>query len=186
MSDLLKGLNLYLIGMMGAGKTTIGQLVAQQLGYQFFDTDRVIEQLANQSIPTLFSELGETGFRDLETRVLSELSAYTRLTIATGGGIVLRRGNWSYLQQGVVVWLDVPLEELERRLQSDTSRPLLQEGDLSIRLQSLMEQRQSLYAQADVRVTYHPNESLDQLVNRLLDQVKTVIKPTVAPPDYGN
>lgn len=186
MSDLLRGLNLYLIGMMGTGKTTVGQLVAQQLGYQFFDTDAVIEQLAGKSVSTLFAELGESGFRDLESRVLSELCAYTRLAIATGGGIVLRRENWSYLRHGVIVWLDVPIEVLTQRLQADTTRPLLQEGDLATRLRSLMEQRQSLYAQADVHVDYQANETPEQLVHRLLEQVKLVIKPEAPSPDYGN
>lgn len=183
---MLRGLNLYLIGMMGAGKTTVGRLVAQRLGYQFFDTDIVIEQLAGKSVSELFAELGEAGFRDLESRVLSELCAYTRLTIATGGGIVLKHENWGYLRHGVIVWLDVPVEELEQRLQADTTRPLLQEADLATRLRLLMEQRQMLYAQADVRVVYQPNETPEQLVDRLLEQVKLVIKPDAPPPDYGN
>lgn len=188
MSNFLKGTNLYLVGMMGAGKTTVGKCLAQELGYRFFDTDRVIEQVSQQSIADLFAAEGEQGFRSLETQVLAELSAYTRLAIATGGGIVLEQRNWSYLRHGIVVWLDVPLSELHRRLQGDQHRPLLQTPDPSLRLQTLMDQRRSLYAQADVQVPYLPKESLSQLTARVIEQIRHRLKPLDAPdvPDYGN
>jgi shikimate kinase len=188
MGNFLKGTNLYLIGMMGAGKTTLGKHLAQELGYRFFDTDSVIEQVAQQSIPDLFAAEGESGFRSLETQVLSELSAYTRLAIATGGGIVLKQQNWSYLRHGIIVWLDVPLSELHRRLQGDHQRPLLQPSEhsnLNVQLQTLMEQRRSLYAQADVQVSYIPHESLDQLTARVINQIQQRLKPPDTP-DYGN
>ena len=98
MGDRLQGLNLYLIGMMGTGKTTVGQRLAKELGYRFFDTDVLIERVAQKSINELFAEEGETFFRDLESRVLGEVSACTRSVIATGGGAVLRPVNWSYLR----------------------------------------------------------------------------------------
>jgi len=189
MNNFLKGTNLYLIGMMGAGKTTLGKRLAQELGYRFFDTDTVIEQVAQQSIPDLFAAEGESGFRVLETQVLAELSAYTRLVIATGGGIVLEQQNWSYLRHGIIVGLEVPLAELHRRLKGDRNRPLLhasaQTPDLSLRLQTLMEQRRSLYAQADVQVPYIPNESLHQLTTRVIEQIQQRLKPPDIP-DYGN
>ncbi len=198
MNDFLKGANLYLIGMMGAGKTTVGKRLAQELGYRFFDTDSVIEQVSQQSVADLFAVEGEPGFRSLETQVLAELSAYTRLAIATGGGIVLQQQNWSYLRHGIIVWLDVPLSELHRRLQGDQQRPLLQTSelqtseptleqlpDLSLRLQMLMDQRRSLYAQADVQVPYSPNESLDQLTARVIEHIRQRLKP-LDTPDYGN
>ncbi|NJP09919.1 MAG: shikimate kinase [Leptolyngbyaceae cyanobacterium RU_5_1] len=175
-SDVLKGTNLYLIGMMGCGKTTVGQIVAQQLGYRFFDTDAVIEQVAGQSVRDIFAILGEPGFRDLESQVLAELSAYTRLAIATGGGIVLRRENWSYLRHGIVIWLDVPLNQLQTRLQSDTSRPLLAAEDLPTRLQTLLNQRRSLYAQADVQVTYRSGVSPEQMANQVIQHLQQVVK----------
>jgi shikimate kinase (EC 2.7.1.71) len=103
--DLLRGVNLYLVGMMGAGKTTVGRILAKKLKYHFFDTDAVIAQVANQSIADIFAEQGEEAFRELETQVLGQLSAYTNLIVATGGGIILRLTNWSYLHHGIVVWL---------------------------------------------------------------------------------
>lgn len=179
----LKGLNVYLIGLMGVGKTAVGQVLAPQLGHQFLDTDALIEQLTGQSISALFTELGEHGFRDLETQVLAELSPYTRLAIATGGGIVTRQMNWSYLRQGLIVWLDVPVTELCTRLQSDTTRPLLQEGDLGERLQTLLEQRRSLYAQADLHISAGAGASPDQIASQILDRIPTVLKPAITPPD---
>lgn len=169
---MLKGVNLYLIGMMGVGKTTIGQLLAKQLDYQFFDTDAVVEQAAGRSISQIFAESGEDTFRQLETQVLAELSPYTRLAIATGGGIVLKRENWSYLRHGVVVWLDVPLDQLQMRLQDDTSRPLLGgQSDLKAKLTSLSEQRQHLYAQADLRITVTADEAPEQTAERVIKAI---------------
>lgn len=170
---MLKGVNLYLVGMMGAGKTTIGRLLAQHLDYRFFDTDAVIEQAAAQPITQIFAESGEAAFRQLETQVLAQLSPYTRLVIATGGGIVLKRENWSYLRHGVVVWLDVPIEHLQQRLQHDTSRPILQDlnANLKEKLQALSDQRQSLYAQADLQITALAGESATQVAARVVDAI---------------
>jgi shikimate kinase len=177
MNNLLKGVNLYLIGMMGAGKTTVGKLLAHELGYGFLDTDAVIEQLTGQSINQIFAEAGEAAFREIETKVLAEVAACTRLAIATGGGIVLARHNWSYLRHGVIVWLDAPAEELANRLQQDTTRPLLQTDNLLNKLETLLEQRQSLYAQADLHITLAPGETPTQIAERILSDLPTVLRP---------
>lgn len=176
MYSLLKGVNLYLVGMMGAGKTTVGRLVATHLGYRFVDTDAVIEQATGQSITQLFANVGEAAFRQLESQVLAEVCAYTNLVIATGGGIVLRRENWSYLHHGLIVWLDVPVELLYARLAYNTTRPLLQEADPLGTLQTLLEQRQPLYAQADLRVTLTKEETPEQIATRVLEEIPTVLK----------
>jgi shikimate kinase len=182
MSDpQLQGINLYLIGMPGCGKSTLGQALAKRLGYQFFDTDAVIEQLTQQSISDFFAASGEAKFRDLETQVLAELSAYTRLVVATGGGIVLRRMNWSHLRQGAIVWLDVPIEELQQRLQAETNRPLLQTGELSTRLHTLWNDRHSLYAQADLHISHEPDEPLPHLCDRVLTQLQAIVKSSSEP-----
>lgn len=185
MSDFLEGVSVFLIGMMGAGKTTIGRLLAQRLGYRFLDTDAVIEQFTKQSVAQVFAEAGEAEFRSLETQVLAELSTYVRTVTATGGGIVLKPENWSYLRHGLIVWLDVPVQQLQARLQGDTTRPLLQE-DPSAKLELLLNQRQNLYAQADVRVTYQENETPEQVVDRTLTLMQQRIRPKGEPPGEQN
>jgi shikimate kinase len=178
-SDLLKGLNLYLVGMMGAGKTTVGRILAAQLSYGFVDTDAVIEQLTQKSINQIFADEGETTFRQIETKVLSEVCAYTRLAIATGGGIVLRRENWSYLHYGLVVWLDVPVEQLYNRLAEDNTRPLLQDPDPIGKLRSLLDERRSLYAEADLHITPHPQDTPEAIAAQVLETIPSVLKKGV-------
>lgn len=177
LSHRLQGTSLYFVGMMGAGKSTVGQLVAQALGYRFFDTDTVIEQATQQSITQIFATTGEAEFRQLETQVLAELSAYTRLVIATGGGIVSQRQNWSYLRHGIVIWLNVPLELLYHRIKADTGRPLLQTADPFAKLQLLLQERRALYAQSDVEVTIGEGESAEQVAERVLAAVTDILKP---------
>ncbi|GAX35750.1 shikimate kinase [Nodularia sp. NIES-3585] len=180
MSSLLQGVNLYLIGMMGAGKTTVGQLLAKHLGYRFLDTDSVITQSAGKSINQLFAEEGEAAFRQLESDVLAQVCAYTQLTVATGGGIVLRRENWSYLHHGLIVWLDVPVELLFTRLAEDTTRPLLQDADPKGKLRSLLEQRTPLYSQADLKITVKAEETPEEIANRIIEAIPSVLKPKVS------
>lgn len=180
MSSLLQGVNLYLVGMMGAGKTTIGRLLAKHLGYGFVDTDDVIVKAAGRSINELFTQEGEAGFRQLESDVLSQVCAYTKLTIATGGGIVLRRENWGYLHHGLIVWLDVPLDLLYSRLAEDTTRPLLQDADPKGKLRSLLEQRTPLYSQADLRITVQEGETPEEIAKRVLEAIPSVLKTQVS------
>jgi shikimate kinase len=172
----LKNINVYLIGMMGAGKSTTGQLLAQKLGYRLFDSDALITQLAGTSINQIFAEQGEAEFRKLETQVLSELSAYTRLVVATGGGIVTEPINWSYLQQGLVVWLDIPIQHLWERIQADSSRPLLKTEKPYETLETLMQQRRHLYAQADVHTVVKPSWTAEQVAEQITVGISKVIK----------
>lgn len=178
----LKGVSLFLVGMMGSGKTTVGRLLATELGYQFFDTDSLIEQLAGQTVSEIFTTAGEAEFRRLETQVLAELSAYKNLAIATGGGIVLDPHNWSFLRHGLVIWLDAPVETLYQRLQGDTSRPLLAATDPLAKLQTLLAQRQSLYAQADVSVTVTAGAGPEQVTAQVLTEIAKVLRPEATTP----
>ncbi len=171
--------------MMGAGKSTVGQHLAKLLGYRFFDTDCVIEAVVQKSVAQIFAESGEDRFRALETQVLAELSAYTRLVIATGGGIILKRENWGYLRYGVIVWLDVPIERLQVRLQNDQTRPLLHAADLETTLRSLLQQRTPLYAQADVQVTCQSEETPDIICDRILQGIQTILKDPLPPPPFS-
>lgn len=181
LSTRLKGSSIFMIGMMGCGKTTVGRVLAKSLGYRFFDTDALIETVAGQSINQIFATSGEAEFRQIETQVLAEISAYTRLVIATGGGIVLNRQNWSYLHHGVVVWLDVPVEAIYQRLADDTTRPLLQDPDPRGKLQALLEQRRSLYTQADVRVLLQGDEPPEWVSNRVLAEIGNILNPVDEP-----
>lgn len=175
-NNLLKGVNLYLVGMMGTGKTTVGRVLATKLGYKFVDTDEIITQVTQQSISEVFATSGESAFRQIETQVLARVCAYTHLAIATGGGIVLRRENWSYLHHGLIVWLDAPIELLYTRLNTDETRPLLQAGDLRTQLETLLQQRQPLYSQADLRVNVNLEETPEQLATRILAAISQVLK----------
>ncbi len=176
-TSILKGVNLYLIGMMGAGKSTVGRLLASRLRYHFFDTDALIEQATGQSVRQIFAESGEAIFRQLESQVLSQLCAQQNLLISTGGGIVTTPFNWSYLRHGIVVWLDVPVETLYQRLQSDGNRPLLQTPDPLQTLTDLLAQRERLYAQADLRLTVQPEETPEQICDRLLTELPSILRP---------
>jgi shikimate kinase len=176
MDQLLQGLNVYLIGMMGSGKTTVGGAIAQQLNYRFFDTDVLIEKATGQSVQEIFATAGEEKFRDLETEVLMQLAACTRSAIATGGGIVLRQRNWSYLRHGFIIWLDVPVEVLVTRLAEDSKRPLLKETDLATKLAEILAQRQAQYALADLRIPVTAVQTPDDIAQEILAQIPTIIK----------
>lgn len=181
--DGLKGTSVFLIGMMGAGKTTVGDLLATELGYRFFDTDSLIEKVAGKTITQIFADEGEESFRELEGLVLSDLSAYTKLVVATGGGIVLRQMNWSYLRHGLIIWLDVSVEVLVERLQNDTTRPLLQNPNPASALQKLLNQRGNLYAQADLQIQISANDTPEEITARVIAEIPTVLKNPKYPID---
>lgn len=150
----LEGLNLYLVGMMGTGKSAVGRPLADALGYRFIDADAVLEQAAGRTIPEIFASDGEAGFRELETAVLGQISGWHSLVVATGGGVVTRPENWGHMHQGVVVWLEAPAELLLERLQADpTPRPLMAASDPRARLEALLAERSPLYRQADLTIS---------------------------------
>jgi shikimate kinase len=188
--DRLNGITIYLTGMMGVGKSTIGHLLAARLNYCFLDTDQVIEQLTGQSVSAIFDTQGEATFRQLETQVLREMSAYAQkhLLVATGGGIVLQRENWSYLRHGLVIWLNAPISVLCERLGQDTTRPLLQTEDLPTKLQTLLNERQKLYAQADLQIDIQSTDQPQMVVDRILERIPSVLKQHPTPrssPDHS-
>jgi shikimate kinase len=179
----LEGLNIYLVGMMGAGKSAAGKPLAEALGYRFLDADTALEQVAGRSIPEIFASDGEAGFRALETAVLGQITGWHSLVVATGGGVVTRPENWGHLRQGVVVWLDAPSELLLQRLGSDpTARPLLQADQPETRLQALLEQRRPLYGQADLRVL-QGGEPPPQVALNVLAALPSILRQRQAPPE---
>ncbi|KAJ1281058.1 hypothetical protein BS78_04G279200 [Paspalum vaginatum] len=158
----LNGRCIYLVGMMGSGKSTVGKIMSEVLGYSFFDSDKLVEQAVGMpSVAQIFKVHSEAFFRDNESSVLRDLSSMRRLVVATGGGAVIRPVNWKYMKKGLSVWLDVPLDALARRIAKvgTASRPLLDQpsGDpytmAFSKLSMLAEQRGDAYANADVRVS---------------------------------
>ncbi|BAZ45383.1 shikimate kinase [Chondrocystis sp. NIES-4102] len=173
MNNLLQGLNIYLIGMMGSGKTTIAQALAQELKYRFLDTDQIIEAIARKPITQIFQTEGEAYFRQLETKVLAELSVYTRSVIATGGGIIQQQINWSYLRHGLIIWLDVDLAILKKRLAQDETRPLAD------KLESLLAKRRPLYEQADLHLTITEEKTPEEVSAQIIKMIPSALKSQV-------
>ncbi len=137
---------IFLVGPMGAGKTTIGRKLARALRLRFVDCDHEIEQRTGASIPLIFDIEGEAGFRAREKRVIDELTLADDTVVATGGGAVLDPENRAVLTaRGFVVYLHAPLEHLLARTRGDTNRPLLRTGDRVKRMQELVRVRDPLY-----------------------------------------
>ena len=180
----LGGRSIFLIGMMGSGKTSTGRPLAERLGYGFVDADAVIEQAAGCSIAEIFQRDGEPEFRALEKQVLNSISQRHSLVVATGGGVVTQKENWGLLHSGIVVWLDVIQEQLLKRLHADTTvRPLLQTVDPEAALNELLAERKALYAEADLTVVINdepPEAVADGIVQLLPGLLKD---PTRRPGD---
>lgn len=138
--------NIYLVGPMGAGKTTVGRHLAELLGREFLDSDHEIERKTGATIPWIFEKEGEKGFRHRETMVISELTARTELVLATGGGAVTQSPNREFLKQrGIVVYLYTPVEIQLQRTYRDKNRPLLQVENPEQKLRDLLTLRDPLY-----------------------------------------
>jgi shikimate kinase len=141
--------NIFLVGPMGAGKSTIGRVLAFELNRQFRDTDRVIEDRTGADIPWIFDMEGEAGFRDRETAVLADLSTELDLVIATGGGIVLRPENRRMMKEsGYVCYLTASTDQLVERTSRDKKRPLLQVENPRQKIIDLLEMRDPIYRES--------------------------------------
>ena len=176
LKERLSGRSIYLIGMMGSGKTSTGRPLAKRLGYGFVDADAVIEQVAGCTIPEIFERDGEAGFRSIESQVLNAISQRHSLVVATGGGVVTKPENWGQLHSGIVVWLDVDRGQLLARLRADsTLRPLLQQPDPEAALDKLLQQRRPLYGEADLTVVIN-DETAEAVADGILQLLPTLIK----------
>jgi len=166
--DALAGSSLYLVGMMGAGKSTVAGLLGAALGYPSLDTDALVAAAAGEgrTVADVFAEAGEAAFRDAETDALAGLQPYTSIVVSTGGGAVIRPANWALMQHGVVVWLDGPPALLAKRAVGDglAGRPMLAAGGddgaaeppslaaTTDRMAALLASRRRQYENADIRV----------------------------------
>lgn len=153
--------------MMGTGKSTVGKMLSQALGYCFFDTDALIEQLAGKTVAEIFAEDGEPDFRALETEVLQEIAPFARCVVATGGGAACKSQNWGHMQTGISIWLDGSPLMLAKRVVRDSTndRPLVAVDDASsksddlileettTRLQTLLDERREQYGYSDLTVS---------------------------------
>ena len=152
---MMRAQNIFLIGPMGAGKSTVGRQLAEALSYTFKDSDQEIQRRTGVDIPTIFEFEGEEGFRNRERQMIEDLVAEERLVLATGGGAVLDPENRQNLTaRGVVIYLHCTPEQQYSRTSRDRNRPLLQTEDPLARLRELMEERDPLYRQvADLVVS---------------------------------
>ncbi len=171
LKEKLGGRNIFLIGMMASGKSQTGPVLAKMINYAFVDTDDVIEKASKQSISSIFKKDGEKVFRDIEKKVLKEISQHHSLVIATGGGLVTLPENWGILHQGIVIWLDLDLQRSIKRLESDKKkRPLLIGDDLAENFSQILESRKPIYLESDLRIEVEdqsPYEVATMIAERL-------------------
>ncbi len=161
--------SIFLVGMMGAGKTSVGRVLAKRMNKIFYDSDHVIEERTGVKIPVIFEIEGEPGFRHREAAVLDELTALDEVVLATGGGAVLAQENRDRLHaRGTVVYLRASVKDLLNRTRHDKNRPLLQTADPRARLEELYEMRDPLYREVAHIMIDTGSQSLTALVNRLL------------------
>ncbi len=152
--ERLGGRPLILVGMMGAGKTTVGRRLAARLGRRFLDSDEEIEKAAQMTIPEIFAQRGEPEFRAGEMRVISRLLKENDLVLATGGGAFVNPETRALVKSGAVsVWLKADLDVLFERVSRRSNRPLLKTADPRGTLEKLIEDRYPIYAEADITVT---------------------------------
>lgn len=165
-------MNIFLVGPMGAGKSTIGRMLAQELKCSFFDSDRVIEERAGANIPWIFDVEGEDGFREREKAVIADMAQQNDIIMATGGGAVLRPENRAALAGGgYVIYLHTSVDQQLERTCKDKNRPLLQTENPRAVLESLMAQRDPLYRQVcDLLIKTdkrHPRGVVSTIVRKL-------------------
>tara|TARA_R110002096_G_scaffold196966_2_gene380009 strand:- start:428 stop:943 length:516 start_codon:yes stop_codon:yes gene_type:complete len=169
---MLEKKNIYLVGPMAAGKSTIGKLLAQKLSKPFYDTDAELIKSTGVEVALIFELEGEQGFRKRESEKLGELAQLDGAVIATGGGIVLKEGNRELLSRtGRVVYLKCSVEQQLKRTRFDTKRPLLQTENPRAKLEELMALRAPLYEEvADITMSTDKNNS-KRIINKLLDKL---------------
>ena len=172
--------NVFLVGPMGSGKTTIGRQIARALKKKFIDSDHEIEKRTGVDIPFIFDKEGEDGFRKREHDMIEELAAHKDIVLATGGGSVIWPANRQLLKQnGVVIYLHAELKELLKRTARDRNRPLLQTDDPKSKLAKLIQEREDFYREVADFVIDTGGRTAKSVVKEILEK----IAPEKIPPE---
>lgn len=160
--------NIFFVGLMGAGKTTVGRLVAKHLNKDFYDTDHEIERRTGVNIPLIFELEGEAGFRRREAAVIAELTQLDNVVLATGGGAVLLAENRTSLREhGTVVYLRAHVDELWIRTRNDKNRPLLQTENPRQKLEKLYQERDPLYQEVATIIVDTGGQAVGSIVHEI-------------------
>ncbi len=166
--------NIYLIGFMAAGKTTVGKLLAQKLKRDFFDTDEMIERRSGQAIAQIFNEYGERYFREMESAAVTEVARRRQAVVALGGGAILSPKSWQLLSNsGVTIYLKWPASALAERLLRN-SRPLIfgdDETSKKRRVVELFKEREQLYLRADLKILCDDCKAPEQIADEILSVI---------------
>ncbi|MCG6976517.1 MAG: shikimate kinase AroK [Acidiferrobacterales bacterium] len=167
--------NIFLVGPMGAGKSTIGRYLAELLDKQFKDSDHEIEKRTGASIPLIFEIEGESGFRTRESAMLQELASDKGAVIATGGGIVLSDENREILKnKGLVVYLHASIDILYQRTRRDRNRPLLNDGDRRAKLEEIMQTRDPLYRDVATLIIETDKRPARSVAKEIADKIESL------------
>ncbi len=164
-------LRVFLVGFMCSGKTTVGRVLSEKLGWEFVDLDEEIEKKEGMTIPEIFEKKGEPYFRRLELETLKEVASKERVVVATGGGLGANPEAMKLMKEkGLVVWIEVDFEEFLRRCGDDPSRPLLKMGEGKLR--ELLKRREAVYSKAHIRVKGKGNP--ERIAEEILSSQRTV------------
>jgi shikimate kinase len=164
--------NIFLTGFMGCGKTSVGRVLSERLGYDFVDLDEAVVALAGASVKEIFASQGEPAFRRLESEALQRVASRTGVVVSTGGGAVIAPLNRAVMRRaGCIVNLTATVEAIAARLTGDSERPLLQ-GDASAeRIRNMLETREQFYADADLRID-STAKTVEAVTAEILDALK--------------
>ena len=165
--------SIFLVGPMGAGKSTTGRLLAKRLGLEFVDSDHEIEARTGADIPLIFEIEGEAGFRRREKEMIDELTRQQGIVLATGGGAILDPDNRANLNaRGIVVYLETTVDQQLERTAFDRNRPLLQTDDRRQKLETLMQERSPLYREVADIVVATSGQPPRRVVKRILRELE--------------
>jgi len=160
-----------LMGMMGAGKSEVGEQLADQLGYEFIDTDTLVEEKAGKSISEIFADKGEDEFRRIEAEIITGLSGQESAVVSVGGGAPVNESNLSILASlGTSVYLKASAQELYQRIKNDKRRPLMRVDNPRQQVATLLREREPIYLRADITVDTE-ELSVDEVVDYLIDEL---------------